>query len=64
MDVFSFSGQFTKQWLDWIFQAAKEFETELKAAPEDPNGAPADEPKPVIEEEKQGDKVTSSKESV
>ena len=45
------------------FQAAKEFETELKA-PESAAEAPAEKPTPVIEVEKQDVKIPSSKESV
>ena len=42
-----------------MLQAAKEFETEIKASEE----APVEKPTAVIEEEKQDTKVPSSKES-
>lgn len=47
-----------------IFQAAKEFESELKKDPDSGTNLPVEDPTAVNVEEKQGDKIPGSKESV
>lgn len=47
-----------------IFQAAKEFESEIKKEPDSIPEAPVEKPTALSEEKKQGVEVPSSKESV
>lgn len=62
---------FLKMLLIWkyliclsFFQAAKEFESELKKEPDSAIEAPTEKPASLSEEEKQDIKVSSSKENI